>query len=448
MNNKQIEHLATTVNPILAARAAQLKLNQLGADGGQPYMDAALQQFPNETALSFNGGKRYDNTTVVGRKEYSPVVNYLPKITEDISNFTFLVPPARQGGDEQIIQNINGMNDSVNVVMRSLNDSYTINNWSWLKVDIPAYNYNEPISIAEKQALGIRPFWYSLAPEKIVDWHYDRFGLQWAIEEDYEYLNTSPLTAHQAIKVRRVWEPGQVTIIRFNPSKDRRRKQTYSVEVVATGLDRVPLVLMGTPSAKPAKFDSFESINSSILNLESSNAQVFIDSAFPREFITESMLNRLYQQQLSRYTLGATQENQLVQVNEQKALDSAFQMAVGTKRPLVLGPGETPFTPSMPSGLTQIRAEIQAQVKQLMELSGVLLKKSDSAAESGLARAYDTLTVQSTVSKRADMLENAERQAIEISSEWDPDFTEWTVEYTENITEALVTSVDNMDDIA
>jgi len=439
------EFLATRENQTLTARKEQLSLNFLGVENFKAYLKKRLTIFPNETKLDFNGGVRFDGQRVEGRVQYTPLINYLNTIVTETNNFTFFNDPERVGGDPAIINNINGNHDSVDVIMREVNSNLTIAGWGWIKVDMPA-NATQSLTLAQKDELGIRPFWTSLSPFKVVDWDLSRNDVNWVLEEDYIYDNSNPLQPTNKIKVRRLWEKGKVTIIKFQISKDKRKKTRYDVQTINTGFNQVPFVLIGTPSVKSHNFDIFESINKNILDLESSNKQIFLDVAFPQQFISENTLNRLYQEQLSKFTLNSSMafnngSADIPTFDEGAATEAAFKMATGTKRPMVLAEGESPHVAQMPTGLSQVRDEITIVTKNLMEQSGILLSARESNLNvSGLSKAYDLISIQSLVNERSRLLENGENQAVEISNAMDPDFTPWTVDYNSDITPVVATS--------
>lgn len=426
MTNNQLDYLYNRKNPVLQKRSHQLDINYLGYYGGKEYTTKRLSMYPNETSLDFYGGTRYDGSKVVGRRDYTPDVNYLRRIVEEIDNLTFHDAPVRDAIKFDIINNINGCDDSVDDVLKELNTHLTVSGWAWLKIDIPHYDTTQEISIKEKEEMGIRPYWYAVDPRKVVDWSIDRYGINWVLEDDYIVLNQGPTAPTKFTKVRRLWEKGRVTTI-SEVEQDKRRKAKYNATTKEININEVPFILVGKISDKPHSFDIFESLNKNILDLESSNKQIYMDVAFPQPYITASMFERLYNQQLSKNTL-TTPNNDLI-YDESRAMDQAFALATGTKRPLVLGEGESPIVAQMPTGLEQVRNEIQACLKNLMEVSGIVLRKEGGSNESAIAKAYDLIRVQSLVSERRRLLVNAERVAIMMSSDWDSDFASYNVEF-------------------
>jgi len=430
INNEQIEYLATRENPLLQSRRHQMTLNELAYNGGFPYINKRLTQFPNETSLDFFGGSRYDGVAVQGRKNYTPAPNYLRDIADTLDYLTFYNPPIRTGApDNLVINNVNGRDKDINYLMKQINHYITLFGWAWIKVDFPT-RIPQGLSIAEKEALDIRPFFYAIKPQNVVDWQIGKKSIEWLIEEDEDLICRTPYSAAVTQKVRRLWEPGKVTITRFLEPNDKRRKTEYQTEVLETGIDEVPFVLVGEPSCSPISFDAMELIQKNILNLESMNIQVFLDSAFPREFITASQYERLYNEALSHCTLS--KDGQQI-YDERAAMQMAFRMATGTKYPLVLGQGESPFTPSMPTGLDQIRTEISENIHQLREVSGLNIKKDSKMIESAEAKIFDFISVEAQIKNRRSQLQNAENFAVYLAKVLDNDFNEWQVTYPDEI---------------
>ena len=431
MTTQEIELLAQRVHPIYDHRAKQMTLNQLAYTGGREYVRKRLVKFPNETTIDFEGGTIWDGSRSAGRVDYTPWINYISPIVDTITDLVFMEEPARTGGDPMVLENIDGSDNSIDQVMMKVNDFITMFGYSWICVDAPAIEGE--MSQQELIDNDIRPYAYAVSPMRVVDWSIGRRGIEWILEEDYDFISISPLTAPIKQKVRRLWEPGKLTTIRFIDTGDRRKKQQYAVEETTLSIQEVPWVLVGDIPETPILMDTLENLNAHVLSLESSNASIFFNAAFPREFITKSQLDFLYQQQLSKQTLAATNNGPMV-YNEEAAMSQAFNIAIGSKRPLVLGDGDRPFTPSMPTGLDQVRVEIDACVKRLMEISGISLRKEGNAGESALAKIFDAITVRALIRSRGRILQTAERWMAYLMNQYDPSFERWQVEYRSDIT--------------
>jgi hypothetical protein len=423
-----IEYCATRKHPTLCAREKQLELNKLAYHGGTEYLSKRLVQFPNEDYTSFKGGSRYDGTAVVGRVNYSPSVNYLYNIVETINYLTFLNEPVRVGGSDFIVNNISGEDKDINWLMGVVNKYITLYGWCFIKTDFPQ-RIPEGLSIAQKEQLNIRPYFYALDPTKVVDIEIDK-EIKWLLEEDYEQITRSPFNPPVYQRVRRLWEPGRVTIIRYNEPSDKRRKTEYSTEVLDTGINEVPFTLVGNISRDPILFDSLESMQRNILDLESSNKQIFLDSAFPREFVTASQYERAYNNALSHCTLS--KDGQQI-YDERAAQQMAFKLIGGTKYPQILADGESPFTPQMPSGLIQIREEINECIEHLKQISGINVGGDTKMAEAAQSKIFDFVFVEGLIRERRRMLERAERWSVYLASQLDPDFDVWSVDYPDEL---------------
>ena len=53
--------------PVLQKRERQLTINQLGMNGGRPYVEARLSRFAAETEIDWCGGTRPDGSSATGR---------------------------------------------------------------------------------------------------------------------------------------------------------------------------------------------------------------------------------------------------------------------------------------------------------------------------------------------------------------------------------------------
>ena len=401
--------IATRKNIDLLAREDQLEVNILGWHGGRPYVENRLSRFAGENKVQFSGGTREgDGSKITGRKDQTHVIPHLSRIVEKINQYV-LKDVKRDGIDKDIQDKTGDNGDSIDNVMKEVNSYVTVTKWCWIGIDVPE-TLDEQISIEQKQASGIRPYWRVYSPLEVVDWYIDKSGtIQWLITEENEYMASDPLVAPEVIKVRRLWQPGQVTVLKFN---SKNPEKVESVEVKSISVDEVPFVLVNTLDAEPFYFDDLESVNRTIMDLESCNRTNYFNSVYAQMYLPRSALDSMME-------------------NNAITAESAVTKLMGFNYPIFIGQGDQTPGYIIPdaSAIGTIRTEIDSLKKELMDAVGLGLQKESRQVASAESKAWDHLDLEQVMKDRAKILEDAENKAIAISNKWDPDFIMYTATY-------------------
>jgi len=401
-------------NEVYAIRAEQLLINLLGWKGGRPYVDERLSRFPGESTDDWAGGTRTDGSAFSGRKEQAHVIPYLNRIVTKINQHVFSVPPVRQGCPDELANDISSDGKSINDIMAEVNSFYTTCNWCWLGIDAPPIGIDEQISQEQKEQMKIRPYWSVYSPLEVVDWYFDSSGtLQWILTEGFDYVAKDPFEKPYNQKYRKLWEFGKVT--KFIYSVKDEGKIEDVVEILISLQNQIPFVLVGNISPEPYDFDNLESINRTIMDLESCNRQNFYNSVFPQMKVPVSVLDTVMQ----KYNVTAEQ---------------ATQMIMGYNYPILMSDNDAEPGFIMPdaSAIGTMRTELMQLKKELFDSTGLMLQKETRQVESAEAKSWDWLDIQAVLAERARILQEAETKAINISKTWDPEFPVWNPEYNKD----------------
>jgi len=408
-----LEILAARSHEIYDARKDQLSINILGWHGGQPYVQARLSRFAGESTTDWDGGTRTDGSAITGRKAQSHVIPYLARIVQKINQHVFAVSPKRDGVNDELLNDISSDGKSVDDVMALLNSYLTVCGWAWLGIDAPNLDPETQISIAEKEQLKIRPYWQAYSPLQVVDWYIDANGtIQWLITEGFEYVGKDPFVDSASVKYRKLWQPGKVT--KYVYSAKNPEKIEDSVEI-STSFAGVPFVLLGEISADPYIFDSLESVNRTILDLESVNRANFYHCVFPQMQLPVSVLDTV----VSKFNVTA---------------EDAVHMIMGYNYPILLSESDAEAKYIMPdsNAIGSVRNELQQLKGELYDSIGLMLRKDTKMVESAESKAFDQLDVSAILRERARILEAAETKAVLISNEADAEFPDWTPVYNKD----------------
>jgi len=403
--------IATREHRIYTERKGQLKTNLLGMKGGRPYVDARLSRFSGESSSDWNGTKRRDGTIITGRKEQSHCIPYLGRIVEKINQHVLGVRPVRDGSEEEVVADITLEGESLNQFTRRLNSLVTSCRWAWIGLDmqtVPGGN----VSQADKERLKLRPYWKIYTALEVVDWFIDsKGGIGWVITEEKTYTAPNPYVKPRCQKVRRLWEPGKVTTFVFKHESDTEIESQEEVPLEisrGTALPVVPFVLVGEISGEPHQFDNLESVNRTIMDLESANRSNFFNCVFPQPYMPSSVLETVKQQ---------------FEVNAEEAVSMIF----GQGYPILVNPDEKEPGYMMPDAASTgtMRTEIDALKASLFEVVGLMLQQETKQVASAEAKAWDYLDVTQVMRERAELLEDAEKKAVDIMTTWDPTVKEW-----------------------
>lgn len=398
------------VHPIIAARREQLQINLLALDGGRPYVDARLSRFAGEPSISWNGGYRNDGAWVTGRREQAHCVPYPARVAEKINQYVFAEQAQRDGIDPAFFADVTRDGKSAHYYMRDVSSLLTACGFCWIGVDVP--RVDRQISVAEKNAGAIRPYWVLYNPLQVVDWSFDDAGeLLWLITETERIENSDPHKEAKTLRVRSLWERGRRTDFINNSGAITRN------EPIELSIGRVPFIPVGTPSAKPIIFDSIESINRTILDLESVSRQNYFESCYPQMCLPAGVVSAMQD-----FIKDAGGDGRMV------------ELILGQRFPILLGPDDKPPAYIQPDtgGFESVDAKVQQLKNDLFGAVGLLIRGESRAAQSAEAKMWDSVEINQMLRDRANILEEAEKRAVALSKEWDSSFAEYEPVYPSN----------------
>lgn len=399
--------------PTLSKRELQLTINLLGLNGGRPYVDARLSRFAAETEIDWSGGTRPDGSESTGRLQQTHAFPYLGRINSKINQHVFNKEPVREGSDEDILKDITRDGRSINDIMREVSSYLLATKWCWIGVDAPMRKEDgEEFSIAEKEALKIRPYWQVYSPLDVLDWFFDEQGnLEWIKTQHLKYDDSNPATRPEPVRVVKLWEKGLVT--EYTARKVRGKEVIEAEQFQLTLSDRIPFVLVGEISDKPTAFDDLESINRTIMDLGSVDRANFYNTNYPQLVLPSSVIQNAIN---SNYATSATEAGKLI---------------VGFKNPILVDKDDVTPSYLMPDsgGMGLLGERISTLRREMFEVVGLALENDSRQVESAEAKAWDFLDVAAVMKARAETLEDAERKAVAISKAWDAEFDEWEPVY-------------------
>lgn len=397
------------INHALQARYDQIETNIMGLAGGRDYVRRRLSRFSGECKIDWEGGRRADGVMVTGRRQQSHSFPYLRRIADKISQYVFSQCPSRDGIDEQFEVDASSDGRSLNLLMKQVNDYLTACGWCWIGIDSPPLD--KQVSVAEKKAKKLRPYWEIYSPLSVKDWKFDgRGGIEWLITEGNQIEAGDVTQPEQDFRVRRIWTPGEVRTVKMK--LERNEWRVKSDETRKLSFPGVPFVLVGHITTGGHPFDDIESINRTIMDLESVNRANFFKRCYPQTVLPESCIRNM----ADTYKMSA---------------GSASDLIVGMNYPILISKDDpSPFY-LMPSGsdMAAIRNELESLKRNMFESVGLLLANESRQVASAESKAWDFLDVAQVMMARADLLEDAELKAAQMTNAWDNTVSEWTPVY-------------------
>lgn len=258
-----------------------------------------------------------------------------------------------------------------------------------------------PVTRAEAEEHGIRPYISLVTPENLLDWSFARLPYSGRVVLDSVKVREAPDTYR--IWNRDGWELWQI------PSGTG---EVRLADAGWHGLGEVPVVNLynkrsGTRMAGLSDIQDIADINRNIYYLCSDAREIIENTAFP-------MLAVPYSRN------GAAER----EVGPRNILE--FDPAEPNARPYWL---EAPH-----SSLSEIREWVQRDIEEIYRIAklGGVKAAEDSAARSGVAIELEYQQLYSTLSEKADNLEQAEARVLELWARWEGRTFDGRIDYPDD----------------
>jgi hypothetical protein len=189
----------------------------------------------------------------------------------------------------------------------------------------------------------------------------------------------------------------------MQPDSDTELSRAEDFTFSAT---EVPFVLIGKPSAEPCWMDDIECSQSAILNLESAHQENLVKAAFPQLVIPASIIATIQSMAGIQYA-------------------EALDLVRGLDYPLLepdTASGLTRFITPSASDLKAIPEEVMRLRGEMFQTVGQALQRDSAQAESADAKAWDHLDIETALAEYAELLEEAEKRAVDLAIQFDSAF--------------------------
>ena len=348
--------------------------------GGDEYKAG---KYLNEYQLELD--MEYDN-----RINFTPIDNHCRNIVSIYSSFLFRVPPTREYGAlandpalEPFLKDTDLEGQNFNAFMKNAQTYAAVYGNIWIFIDKPESNAQ---TRAEELGQNIRPYLNMITTDNVYDWHYSR-----AKSGKYylDYIKVREEVTKDGTYFR-IWTPEEINYV-FMDSESGDPKV---VDTKPNALGMIPAVCL--------------------YNKRSPKKGIGISDLTDVALLQRSIYNELSEmEQLIRLS------NHPSLVKTQGVEASAGAGSV-ISMPDDLDTGLKPYL-LQPSGanLSEIRASIEQKVEMIdraTHMSGV--RHTKTQVQSGIALQTEFENLNSALSEKADLLENAEEQIWTIWGMW------------------------------
>lgn len=402
-------------HPIFIARSKQLDLNRLAAKGGRPYIDARLWRAPNETDAQWMGDAKEG---IVGRRERSALVNDAGRIVAKIRQYIFKKQPERHGVDDVFAANCAGDGVSLDDFMGKVCDAMTTGQWCWIQVDSTPAVIDPNTGRTYEQNLENKPtvFWRLWESCAVPDWSIEDDGtLRWIIVRTWIYDNSNPLAEARKVEISTLFylDPRDGHVYVTDDATDNVNFPLRQGEVIQ-GLDRIPFVLVGTPSPDAWWFDDVENIQAQVMNYDSMHNETLTDAVYPQLVVPMALLNTL-------------QTNlDIEKLDSEHLIVLQRELIKGRKNPFYEdgeSKGTTRYVSPGSGDLKMLTDEQDRKRKLIFDMAGLaLMNRETRQVQTAESKSFDQLDTNATLGNRALILQRAEARAIELSAYFDSTF--------------------------
>jgi hypothetical protein len=409
-------------NPLFTVYGPEWELYLSAYEGGPDFCKA-------ENLFKHTRENEDDYTDRVNRLHY---LNYCEPLVDFFTNFIFTETIARDGGKNSdfytnFINNVNRKGDNVVDFMKMVSDDMQIFGMSYVLVDTPRIKRlngeDQPLSQAQVEEQGIRPYWVLIKPNEVIDWVTDEF-------EVLEYLKRcQPIAKNVSGTTRQFekyteWYTDHIVISVVDVTNSRK-PELVSQEALPNSLGKIPIEVIRHKRSKRYRYMG----NSFLRDFAYNNREVMNLTSLLQEFLYRQAFNIL-----------AKETDGNVPFRDQA------DGAIGTANVLEYPKGaDAPTYISPPADPAQfIAEERQRLINEMFKRASqdMMSELFNGEKSSGFSQAQSFSKTVPFIATRADNLEKAENALMALTMQLQGQKWDGTVKYKDryeltNITDAI-----------
>lgn len=340
-------------------------------------------------------------------------LNYCEPLVDFFTNFIFAETIHRDGGKnsdfyQAFIKDVNRRGDTIHDYMKKVSDDMQIFGMSYTLVDTPALPSDvdvSPLTKAQEEELGIRPYWILIRPDEITDWVVDDF-------DNYEYVKRRQFVnkiedgAILILEKYTEWTADEI-VVSYIDVTDPAKPRLLDPEKHDNQLGMIPLVTVRYKRSKKNPHMG----NSFLRDFAYNNREVMNLTSLLQEFLYRQCFNILAKQIDSAIPLKDQEDGVLGTAN-------FLEYPKGAEAPQYLSP------PAEPAKF--IQEERQRIINEMFKRAAqdTLNELFNGEKRSGFSQAQSFSKSVPFIATRADILERAEHTLMGftmelVSKEWD-----------------------------
>lgn len=398
---------------IMGLRERQLRRNELAYNGGRPYIDERLWRAPNETDVSWDGDLKRG---IVGRKDRTSLVNDAGRVVDKINQYIFKEEAKREGADADFLLNCTGDGESVHDFMGRVCSSITYGRWCWLQADRAPLAEGETETMADRAPIMWR-LWDAI---DVPDWCVGPDGaIKWLITRSHMVLNDDPTVPEKTGQLYTLYHLKD-GVVHITEEADGFTMDGLRTDEPIPGLERIPFALIGRPSDRAWWFDDVENIQAQILNLDSLHGETLTETVYPQLVVPGNIINSLVPRLKEK------------SINGERVAELVRELTLGRRIPICESAEDKGISRYItPSGDLKLLTDEGTRKRSLLfEMAGLaLFNKETRQVQTAESKQFDQLDTNSTLGRRAIMLQNAEKALVELSRIFDKNFMAWEPSY-------------------
>lgn len=259
--------------------------------------------------------------------------NYCERLVDFFTDFIYCETIDRNGGKNndffgQFITNVNRKGEDLDSFMRQVSDDMQIFGMSYVLVDAPQAPQT-PISKADEERLGLKPYWVLIKPLEILDWVTDEF-------DKYLYVKRCQTMTIMEGPSRRLVEryteffPDRITVKDIDIT-EAKRPAIIERGTISNKLGEIPIEVLRYKRSKKDRFMG----TAFLRDISYNNREVMNVTSMEQEFLYKQCFNVLAIERDSQQELQDQQDGEW-------GLSNAVYYPQGGKPPQYIRPDSKP----------------------------------------------------------------------------------------------------------
>jgi hypothetical protein len=362
---------------------------------------------------SYEGGEAFANENNIFRHPREHVddfkdrvkrihyLNYCERLVDFFTDFIFSETIQRDGGANidlytKFIDDVNKKGEDVTEVMRQVCEDMQIFGILYVLVDSPRIASDTPLTRAQEEKLGIRPYWVVVRPDEVLDWITDEFD-KFVYWKRVQMVNDYTAIGKTMIERYTEWTRNDIKISDVDVTEPNKPR-LLSQESVPNTLGVVPVETFRFKKSKINKFMG----NSFLVDFSDNNREVMNLTSLLQEFLYRQCFNVLSMQIDQSLPVAEQQEGEV-------GTSNVLTYPKGAERPQYIAPSADPADKLMEERRNIVNEMFKRAAQDTVN------ELFNGQQSSGYSKAQSFATTVPKIAARAETLEDGENRLMELT---------------------------------